>query len=103
MNTNVTRAEKCQNMADVRSGVDAIDRALVDLMAERFGYMDAAARIKNDRSAVRDDVRKGDVIAKVSTRAAAAGVPEHVAASIWEILVEGSIAYELEQWDKKRA
>ena len=103
MIAKLTRAEECENMADVRSGVDAIDRALVDLMAERFGYMDAAARIKNDRSAVRDEVRKDDVIAKVSTRASAVGVPVHIAANIWEILVEGSIAYELEQWDKKQA
>ncbi|MFQ3665851.1 MAG: chorismate mutase, partial [Sphingomonadaceae bacterium] len=36
-------------MAEVRLGVDAIDRALVALLAERFRFMDAAARIKQDR------------------------------------------------------
>jgi isochorismate pyruvate lyase len=35
----------CQTMADVRQGVDALDRALVQLLTERQGYMGAAARI----------------------------------------------------------
>ena len=37
--------EACSTMAEVRQGVDALDRALVVLMAERQRYMDAAARI----------------------------------------------------------
>ena len=37
--------EACQTMAEVRVGVDALDRALVTLIAERQRYMDAAARI----------------------------------------------------------
>jgi isochorismate pyruvate lyase len=36
-------------MAEVRSGVDEVDRQLVALLKRRFGYMDAAARIKPDR------------------------------------------------------
>ena len=44
----------CATMPDVRAGVDEIDRALVQLIARRQGYMDAAARIKQTRAAVRD-------------------------------------------------
>jgi len=47
----------CTTMAEVRQGVDALDRALVALLAERQGYMDAAARIKTDRHVVRDVAR----------------------------------------------
>jgi isochorismate pyruvate lyase len=41
--------QNCRNMTEVRAGVDAVDRALVELLVRRFGYMDAAARIKTDR------------------------------------------------------
>jgi isochorismate pyruvate lyase len=92
----------CANMTDVRASVDAVDEELVLLLSKRFSYMDAAARIKNERSAVRDDQRKADVLAKISTLAQAAGVPVSVALDIWEVLVEGSIAYEHEQWDRLR-
>jgi isochorismate pyruvate lyase len=50
--------EQCKTMADIRTGVDAVDAELVALLARRFGYMNAAARIKKDRNAVRDEVRK---------------------------------------------
>ena len=46
--------ETCTSMIEVRQGVDALDRALVGLLAERQRYMDAAARIKTERTAVRD-------------------------------------------------
>lgn len=101
--TDIPFPERCQTMAEVRAGVDQIDRELVALLAHRFGYMDAAARIKPDRGAVRDDIRKAQVIDNVRAHARAAGIPEEVIASVWEALVEGSIAYELERFDALRA
>ncbi len=89
-------------MAEVREGVDAIDRALVTLMARRFGYMDAAARIKPSRETVRDEGRKADVIANVKAYAAELGVPVPLAAALWEMLVENSIAYEFIRYDENR-
>jgi isochorismate pyruvate lyase len=102
MTKTIVDSAQCTNMADVRASVDAVDKELVLLLSKRFSYMDAAARIKNERSAVRDDLRKADVLAKISTLAQASGVPVSVAVDIWEVLVEGSIAYELEQWDRLR-
>ncbi|MEY4850967.1 MAG: hypothetical protein RLZZ331_1971 [Pseudomonadota bacterium] len=93
--------EACQTMVEVRAGVDALDQELVALLARRFGYMDAAARIKPSRSDVRDEARKAQVIANASA-AAAAGLPEGLAEAIWEALVEASIAHELDRWDKLR-
>eukprot|EP01037_Dinobryon_pediforme_P032470 gene32470-37425_t len=45
----------CTTMIEVRAGVDQVDRELVALLARRFAYMDAAARIKPARTAVRDE------------------------------------------------
>jgi isochorismate pyruvate lyase len=94
--------EDCTTMAEVRAGVDALDRELVALLATRFGYMRAAARIKQTRAAVRDEERKASVIAAAVAAAEAQGVPGDVVADIWERLVEGSIAYEFTEWDRIR-
>lgn len=94
--------EACHSMAEVRAGVDAVDRALVALLATRFGYMDAAARIKPDRAAVRDERRKAEVIANARADAAARGLPADAVAEIWDRLVEASIAYEFEAFDRTR-
>lgn len=94
--------EHCTTMVEVRAGVDALDRELVALLATRFGYMRAAARIKPSRDAVRDEDRKTSVIAAAVAAAEAQGIPGDVVGDIWERLVEGSIAYELAEWDRIR-
>ena len=91
----------CQTMTDVRTGVDDVDRALVALLVERFAYMDAAARIKPTREAVRDDARKRQVIDNAVAQAAAAGLPKAPIAEMWDRLVEASIAYELAAFDAR--
>ena len=93
----------CATMADVRRGVDATDQALMDLLESRYGYMRAAARIKTDRGAVRDEERKAAVIAAVHARAEQAGLPAQDIAEVWDRLVESSIAYELVEWDRLRS
>jgi isochorismate pyruvate lyase len=92
----------CRTMAEVRAGVDALDAEIVTLIGARFRFMDAAARIKPDRAAVRDEWRKADVLAKVASHAEVAGAPADVAADLYERLIEASIAYELERFDELR-
>lgn len=89
-------------MAEVRRGVDAIDRMLVELIAERQGYMDAAARIKTDRKVVHDRARIEDVVAKVKAAAREAGLSEAIAEPVWRTLIDRCIAYEFGVWDRLR-
>ncbi|MDT8280570.1 MAG: chorismate mutase [Erythrobacter sp.] len=102
MNETCVSPEDCTTMIEVRAGVDALDRELVALLAIRFGYMRAAARIKDSRDAVRDEARKASVIAAAVVEGEAQGLPGDVIADIWERLVEGSIAYEFAEWDRIR-
>lgn len=91
----------CSTMTEVRAGVDALDRELVAMLRRRFDYMDAAARIKPERAAVRDERRKAEVIANARAAAEAAGLPGEAIAQLWDGLVEASIAYELERFDAR--
>ena len=93
----------CRTMAEVRDGVDALDEEIVRLIAERFRYMDAAARIKPRRDEVRDEERKAEVLAHVRSLCAAQGVPADTVADVYERLVEASIAYEFDRFDALRA
>jgi isochorismate pyruvate lyase len=88
-------------MAEVRSGVDRLDEEIVALVAERFRYMDAAARIKPDREAVRDEWRKADVLSKVSASAAREAAPVERLFNLYEQLIESSIAYEFDRFDER--
>lgn len=95
--------DDCTDMREVRIGVDATDRELIELLDRRFGYMRAAARLKQSRDTVRDEVRKAAVIAAAADDAGARGLPAKKIAELWDLLVETSIAYELEEWDRLRS
>ena len=95
--------EDCQTMNEVRSGIDAIDRQVVSLIARRFRFMDAAARIKPDRGVIRDEERKAEVLANVDRAAEQAGVDRALMAGIYEELIERSIAHEFVEFDRIRA
>jgi isochorismate pyruvate lyase len=93
--------QDCQTMADVRAGVDETDRQLAALIGTRFRFMDAAARIKPERGAVRDEWRKAQVIDNAVANAAANNWPGETARALWETLVEASIAYEFDRFDER--
>ena len=102
MTTKILAPEDCRTMIEVRAGVDRTDRELIDLLERRFAYMRAAARIKQDRGAVRDETRKGQVIAAAVADGEARGLPAKAIGELWEALVEASIAYEFVEWDRLR-
>ncbi|HRE34390.1 MAG TPA: chorismate mutase [Sphingopyxis terrae] len=101
--TSAKLPDQCETMADVRAGVDQVDRELVALLVRRFGYMDAAARIKTERCAVRDEPRKAQVLDNVAREAESAGLDPQRIRAVWNELVEQSIAYEAVRWDRLRA
>ncbi|MBI1188476.1 MAG: chorismate mutase [Alphaproteobacteria bacterium] len=95
--------DSCETMADVREGVDEIDRLLAPLIARRQGYMDAAARIKPERAAVRDEARIAQVLENVRRNGDAVGLSWAIAEPVWRAMMEACIAYEFEVYDALRA
>ena len=93
-------AHLCTTMAEVRDGIDRLDRALVALLAQRQGYIEAAARIKTDRGRVHDQARIDDVVAKVVAAAKQAGLSPAIAEPVWRLLVDRCIAHEFETFDR---
>src|ERR1700688_878637 len=84
--------EDCADMAEVRAGVDALDREIVRLLAQRQGYMRAAARIKTSRDRVYDAARIEDIIVKVKAAARQDGLSEAIAEPVWRLLIDRCIA-----------
>ena len=100
--TDIFAPAECTAKNQVRAGVDDVDARIVALIERRFAYMDAAACIKPDREAVRDEWRKADVKAKVDAAAAAAGLYRDLMSRLYEDLIETSIAHEFVEYDRRR-
>lgn len=92
------RAEDCVRMEQVRAEIDRIDRLLVSLLAERQGYIEAAARIKLRADEVRLEWRIEDVVAKVLRAAGEAGLSKRIAEPVWRELIDRCIDHEHEFW-----
>lgn len=97
-----TAALDCESMAQVRAEIDRIDRLLVQLMAERQGYIEAAARIKDHVSEVRLEWRIDDVISKVLIAAGREGLSPEIAEPVWRVLIDRCIAHEFKCWHGSR-
>lgn len=89
-------------MAEVRANIDALDRSIVRLLRQRLDFIEAAARIKQSRDAVRDEARKADVINKARLEAERIGLPTDLVEQLYEQLIEYSIAHEFVRFDEIR-
>jgi isochorismate pyruvate lyase len=87
--------EACNTMAALRGQIDRIDRALLDLLAERLRYIDRAIVLKpHEDLPARIPARVAEVIALVRGGAQDRGLDPDLIESIWTALIEAAIARE---------
>jgi len=94
-------AANCETMQDVRYEIDRIDELIVELLAERQGYIEAAGRIKPNRGDVRDPARIEDVVGKVIEASKRLGLSPAIAEPVWRTLIEQCIAHEFDVFDRE--
>ncbi len=90
--------QDCQDLSEVRVEIDRIDNGLIDLMAERFGYVERAWQIKlglGQEASV--PWRNQQVIDKVRARALDRGLPPDMAEALWRQMIGWFIQYEEEK------
>ena len=90
-------AQDCTSMDDVRAQIDRLDAQLVDLMAERFTFVDRAWQLKQNPEDAVVPWRIQQVIDKVKARADEKGLPPELAEALWRQMIGWFIQYEEEQ------
>ena len=94
--------DQCEDMSHVRAEIDRLDEQLVDLIAQRFGYVDRAWKLKNNPEDAAVPWRIDDVIEKVGRRAAERGIPPQLAEALWRQMIGWFIEYEMENLAAKK-
>ena len=92
----------CADMGEVRTEIDRIDAALVDLIADRFGFVDRAWQLKQveGREGAVVKWRIQQVIDRVRGRAASRGMPPEMVDMVgaqWRNMIGWFIQYEEEK------
>lgn len=91
-------AAECRTMAEIRENIDRIDCALMQLFAERWTFIDRAAKIKAGLGLKADiPARVEEVRANARENARHHGLDETFYDDLWNRLIQHSIAYEAER------
>ena len=93
-------AKDCNNMEEVRTEIDRIDAALVDLIGERFTFVDRAWQFKKSPAEARVPWRIQQVIDKVKERATERNLPPELVEALWRQMIGWFIQYEEEKLQK---
>ena len=102
MSDNNSRAPlPCPEMGKIREDIDSLDKDILQLLKKRLNLIEQAALVKPERNQVRDQARIDEVIALIRREAHEVNYPEDMAEVIWKNIIELSIDYEYDAYDKK--
>ncbi len=83
------------SMADLRTAIDQLDRAIVDLLARRADYIDRAIALKpGEAMQARIPERVEQVVANVRARAGQVALDPDLVEMLWRGLIDWSIRRE---------
>ena len=100
--SEMKKAEECVSLAEVRVEIDRIDERVVALIAERAGYVRAAARFKTSESAVAAPERQKAMLEVRRRWAEREGVDPDLIEQLYRDLVAYFISHEMDHWKNTR-
>jgi isochorismate pyruvate lyase len=89
---------QCENLDEIRAGMDAIDQEIIDLIARRVAYVRAAAAFKTTSANVAAPERVAAVLKTRREWAEAAGLSGEVIEALYRDLVTYCVGEEHKQW-----
>jgi isochorismate pyruvate lyase len=94
---------ECRSLEEIRAGMDAIDRQIVDLIARRVEYVRAAAKFKTSVENVAAPERVQAVLNTRKSWAEAAGLDGDVIERLYRDLVAYCVGEEHKRWHEMNA
>lgn len=89
--------QECTSMAEVREEIDRLDRELVDLISQRFGFVDRAWQLKANPADAYVPWRIQQVIDRVRAHATDKGLPPELTEALWRQMIGWFVQYEEEK------
>lgn len=95
--------EDCENMAEIRTEIDRLDRQVVKLLGERFAYVKAASKFKTSETSVKAPDRFQSMLVQRRTWAEEEGLNPDAIEKMYRDLVNYFIEAEMQHWQKRKA
>jgi chorismate mutase/ribosomal protein S18 acetylase RimI-like enzyme len=94
-------AEVCENIHEIRECIDQIDRTMIDNLALRATYVEAAARFKKSIADVNADIRVKTMVEKRRTWAQESSISPDFIHALFDVIVSFFIKGEMTRWRKE--
>ena len=95
------KPSECNNINDIRTEIDRIDYAVIQLISQRFEYVKAASKFKTNATDVQANERFNSMLEKRKQWANEQGLNGDVIKSLFCELVNYFIAEELKEFERK--
>lgn len=89
------------NLGEVRTRIDGIDRELVKLLSERAKMVKEASKYKKDQNQIADPARVEQVILKVRKIGLEYGVEPEIVENIYRTMIDSFIAMESREFAER--
>ena len=96
--TAIKSAADCESLDDIRQGIDSLDHALVELLARRLTYVQAATRYKPDVQAIPAPERVVEMLEARRQWAEVAGLPVDESEAFFRDLIHWFINQQINHW-----
>ncbi|MCC6735966.1 MAG: chorismate mutase [Bauldia sp.] len=95
-------AAECQTKEEIRAEIDRLDVELLELLAQRFGYVRRMAEVKRSPSDAYDEDRIDAVLGLVRRESEKHGLDVGLTESLWRRLIEWNVAFEERSIGRKK-
>lgn len=92
--------EQCQNILDIRSEIDRLDRQIIALLGQRFAYVKAASKFKKNETSVKAPERLQTMLEQRREWAKEERLNADVIEKMYRDLVTHFIEEEMKHWQQ---
>ena len=92
------KPDRCENIIDIRTEIDRLDRQVIAIIGQRFEYVKAAAKFKTSETSVKAPERFQAMLQQRRVWAEEEGLNPDVIEKIYRDFVTYFIEEELNQW-----
>ncbi|HEY9695360.1 MAG TPA: isochorismate lyase [Oculatellaceae cyanobacterium] len=98
---NMKAPEQCHNIDEIRVQIDTLDKQVINLLGQRFGYVKAASKFKTSETSVRAPERFEAMLEQRRAWAEDAGLSPEAIEKMYRDLVNYFIEEEIKNWQDK--
>lgn len=88
----------CTSLEEVRAQIDQLDDQIVELIAERNGYVKQAANFKHSVEEIKANERMEAVMDRVRLRAMEFGVSPNLLTKLYTIMIDAMVEAEISEF-----